>query len=87
MRRLEIKAGVMEIGERIQWGSDTALMREAAVYIDLLERKLDLLEQDYRIISGAARDAVLALSLRNAVEDASEKAEQYLHAAFQQVTK
>jgi len=28
--RLDIKAGVMEMGEKIAWGSDTALMREAA---------------------------------------------------------
>ena len=27
---LDIKAGVMEMGERIAWGSDTALMRQAA---------------------------------------------------------
>ena len=30
IKSLEIKAGVMEMGERIAWGSDTALMREAA---------------------------------------------------------
>lgn len=28
--RLRIKAGMIEMGERIEWGSDTALMREAA---------------------------------------------------------
>ena len=28
--RLNIKAGVMEMGEKIAWGSDTSLMREAA---------------------------------------------------------
>lgn len=31
--RLSIKAGVMEAGEKIAWGSDTALMREAAQQI------------------------------------------------------
>jgi len=30
VKRLEIKAGMIEMGERIAWGSDTALMREAA---------------------------------------------------------
>ena len=30
IKNLEIKASVMEMGERIAWGSDTALMREAA---------------------------------------------------------
>ena len=29
-KSLEIKAGVMEMGEQIAWGSDTALMRKAA---------------------------------------------------------
>lgn len=36
VKRLEIKAGVMEMGERIAWGSDTALMREAAHQITTL---------------------------------------------------
>lgn len=30
IRNLTIKAGVMEMGEKIAWGSDTALMRQAA---------------------------------------------------------
>ncbi len=30
VKRLDIKAGVMEMGEKIAWGSDTALMRESA---------------------------------------------------------
>ena len=29
-KRLRIKAGMIEMGERIAWGSDSALMREAA---------------------------------------------------------
>ena len=37
VNRLRIKAGVMEMGERIAWGSDTALMREAADRIEELE--------------------------------------------------
>jgi selenocysteine lyase/cysteine desulfurase len=40
VKRLTIKAGVMEMGEKIAWGSDTSLMREAADRIKELERKL-----------------------------------------------
>ena len=36
IKSLEIKASVMEMGERIAWGSDTALMREAAHYLKRL---------------------------------------------------
>lgn len=35
IKRLRIKAGMIELGELIAWGSDSALMREAA---DVLER-------------------------------------------------
>jgi hypothetical protein len=38
--RLRIKAGVMEMGEKIAWGSDTALMREAADVINKLEEDI-----------------------------------------------
>jgi len=44
VKRLTIKAGVMEMGEKISWGSDTSLMREAADRIEELEAKLDLSE-------------------------------------------
>jgi hypothetical protein len=37
VKRLTIKAGVMEMGEKIAWGSDTSLMREAADRIEELE--------------------------------------------------
>ena len=40
VKRLTITAGVMEMGEMIAWGSDTALMREAADRIEELEAKL-----------------------------------------------
>lgn len=40
VKRLTITAGVMEMGEMIAWGSDTALMREAAYRIEELETKL-----------------------------------------------
>ena len=35
-RRLLLKARVMEIGEKIPWGSDTSLMREAAAALGKL---------------------------------------------------
>jgi len=40
VKRLTIKASVMEMGEKIAWGSDTSLMREAADRIEELEAKL-----------------------------------------------
>lgn len=39
--RLLIKAGIMENGEKIAWGSDTALMREAANEIEQLEKIIE----------------------------------------------
>lgn len=36
IKDLRIKAGMMEQGEKIAWGSDTTLMRQAA---DMLEAK------------------------------------------------
>ena len=39
IKRLRVKAGVMEMGERIAWGSETSLMREAAEKIEELEAK------------------------------------------------
>lgn len=50
VKRLNIKAGVMEMGELIAWGSDTALMREAAASIEAKDRRIDELEQAQRWI-------------------------------------
>ena len=38
--QLRIKAGVMQMGEKIAWGSDTALMEQAATEIDRLKAEL-----------------------------------------------
>jgi cob(I)alamin adenosyltransferase len=38
--QLRIKAGIMEMGEKIAWGSDTSLMRLAADRIDALEQAI-----------------------------------------------
>jgi hypothetical protein len=45
VKRLTIKAGVMEMGEKIAWGSDTSLMREAADRIEELETEIKLLSE------------------------------------------
>lgn len=45
--RLSIKADMIQLGEKIEWGSDSAIMREAAAAIDALERKCaDLIAAD-----------------------------------------
>ena len=36
VKRLRIKAGMIELGELIAWGSDSALMREAADALELV---------------------------------------------------
>lgn len=38
IKRIEIKASVMEMGEKIAWGSDTSLMREAAQELKKLHK-------------------------------------------------
>jgi len=47
VKRLTIKAGVIEMGEKIAWGSDTALMREAAARIEELQSAFDNLSREY----------------------------------------
>ena len=44
VERLRAKASVMETGEKIAAGSDTALMREAADEIERLEAQLENFE-------------------------------------------
>ena len=39
-KQLRIKAGMINLGERIEWGSETALMETAANRIDHLEAEL-----------------------------------------------
>ncbi len=40
--RLEIKADCIQMGEKIAWGSDSAIMREAA---DIIRRQQDLMAE------------------------------------------
>lgn len=65
-KRLRIKASMIALGERISWGSDTALMEEAADVIEALSASV---ENHQLHMLGMARDrdqlrAVLA-ALRN----------------------
>lgn len=53
VKRLEIKAGVMEMGERIAWGSDTALMREAAAHITTLTAEVARLTAELAEVAAA----------------------------------
>lgn len=46
-KRLRIKAGMIEMGERIAWGSDSALMREAADALEATERGA---REDYKLV-------------------------------------
>ena len=41
LERLAIAAGMIELGEKIAWGSDSALMREAAAEIERLNAELE----------------------------------------------
>lgn len=52
-KQLRIKAGMINLGERIEWGSETALMETAANRIDHLEAELAQLRavpDDYLIV-------------------------------------
>lgn len=53
VNQLRVKAGVMEMGERIAWGSDTALMREAADRIEALEDAIkETIEENLDLADG-----------------------------------
>lgn len=55
-KRLRIMAGMLAMGERISFGSDSALMEDAAAEIERLEKELETTE-----------DALMAESDNNAV--------------------
>ncbi len=52
VKRLDIKAGVMEMGEKIAWGSDTALMREAARKIEAMHAREERIKTAIKIAFG-----------------------------------
>ena len=45
IKSLVVKAGVMEMGEKIAWGSDTALMRQAAAALQTQAERIAELEE------------------------------------------
>ena len=59
VKRLTIKAGVMEMCEAIEWGSDTSIMREAAARIEGLEDALAKAMAVVEMVASADVDAVL----------------------------
>lgn len=52
-KRLRIKASMIALGERIAWGSDTAIMEEAA---DMIESLIASIENHQLHMLGMARD-------------------------------
>ena len=58
VERLDIKAGVMEMGEKIAWGSDTALMREAARKIEAMQAREKRIKTAIKIAFGESHIGV-----------------------------
>lgn len=54
--RLNTMADMITMGERIAWGSDSAVMREAAEEIAVLRGKVAALDGFYRAVAKAAGD-------------------------------
>lgn len=52
VKRLDIKAGVMEMGEKIAWCSDAALMREAARKIESMQKREERVKTAIKIAFG-----------------------------------
>lgn len=53
-KKLRIKAGVISMGEPIAWGSDTALMEEAADLIEQQQVEIDALKQELELYRAVA---------------------------------
>lgn len=68
VERLTMMAGIIEMGEHIAWGSDTAIMREAATAIEAQAAELAAVHQRYVDANEARFDAEAALAeARNAL--------------------
>jgi uncharacterized protein YbgA (DUF1722 family) len=78
VKRLTIKAGVIEMGEKIAWGSDTALMREAAARIEELQSAFDNLSREY----SHRGEQIATLEARITKADALADAATYFSTAF-----
>ena len=59
INNLTIKAGVMEMGEKIAWGSDTALMRQAAATLQSQAERMAVLERESEMRRIALHEAML----------------------------
>ena len=51
-KRLDAKAAMMESGERVSYGSDTALMREAARKIEAMQEREERIKAAVKIAFG-----------------------------------
>ena len=58
INNLTIKAGVMEMGEKIAWGSDTALMRQAAATLQSQAERIKELEAEAEQLRTAAQAVI-----------------------------
>lgn len=83
VQRLTTKAAMIEMGERIAWGSDTAIMREAATRIKELEAEKR--KQALEIIAAheQAHDAYEAQKAAEARAEAAEARVARLEAALE----
>ena len=73
INNLTIKAGVMEMGEKIAWGSDTALMRQAASTLQSQAERIKELERESETHAKAYGLAIVERdNLRHELETAQE---------------
>ena len=73
INNLTIKAGVMEMGEKIAWGSDTALMRQAAATLQSQAERIKELERESETHSKAYGLAIVERdNLRHELKTAQE---------------
>ena len=73
INNLTIKAGVMEMGEKIAWGSDTALMRQAAATLQSQAERIKELERESETHAKAYGLAIVERdNLRHELETAQE---------------
>lgn len=73
INNLTIKAGVMEMGEKIAWGSDTALMRQAAATLQSQAERIAELERESETHSKAYGFAIVERdNLRHELKVAQE---------------
>lgn len=56
VERFNITAGVMEMGERIAWGSDTTLMREAATALEAQAAELAAVKENCETVCNSYAD-------------------------------